>query len=68
MNKETKEEKKNDLIRNHIKKSIVVEYRGKSSARPKIKDKARYSILIRRKSGKSTKEEKWRYGPVDTIV
>ena len=57
MNKETKEEKE-WFNQKSYQKSIVVEYRGKSSARPKIKDKARYSILIQRKSGKSTKEEK----------
>ena len=66
MNKGLK--KKKWFYQESYQNSIVVEYRGKSSARPKIKDKARYSILIRRKSGKSTKEEKWRYGPVDTIV
>ncbi|MCM1143951.1 MAG: hypothetical protein NC318_00615 [Blautia sp.] len=56
------------VLQETVSREIVVEYRRKSSEVPEKKDKDRYSMLIRKKNGKSTKEEKWRYGPMDSIV
>ena len=58
-----------EVAKPHLRKSIVVEYKGKSNAvhRIKIKDVTVY-LYKQRKSGKSTKEKKRRYEPLDNVA